>query len=206
MKKLIIKSTFLFALFAGMLTSCVQNDDTALPEIRVPFYAEEFEITPTTVLSLAGWTNFAEEGTVKWSARTFDNDGYAQFNTFGSPDVSNIAWLISPKIDISEHPTARFTFRSAQNFVSDDKNKLEVFVSTDYDGTNVLAATWEKIDAKVATKATTGYVYVNGGSLDLAKYQEAGAINVAFRASGSGTNTALDGLFQVDGLYVYTPK
>lgn len=206
MKKIMIKQAFFFALFAGLLTSCVQDDDTALPETRVPYFGEEFSIASNPVLTLEGWSNYAEAGTVKWSARTFNGDGYAQFNTFGSPDASNVGWLISPEISIKDRVNPKFTFRSAQNFVSNAANKLEVFVSTDYDGTNVLTAHWTKIDAVVADMTTKGYAYVNSGALDLTPFQAEETIHIGFKATGSGTNTSLDGLFQVDGLYVYTPN
>lgn len=206
MKKIMIKQAFFFALVAGLLTSCVQDDDTALPETRVPFFGEEFSIPSSTVLSLEGWTNYAEAGTVRWSARTFNGDGYAQFNTFGAPDASCVGWLVSPEINIKDRSNPKFTFRSAQNFVTSAANKLEVFVSTDYDGTNVSTATWTKIDARVADQTTGGYVYVNAGALDLTPFQAEETIHIGFKATGSGSNTALDGLFQVDGLYVYTPN
>lgn len=205
MKKIIIKSTFLLALFAGLLTSCVQEDDTSIPETRVPFFSEEFNIPASTVLAIPGWTNYAEAGTIRWSARTFSGDGYAQFNTFGGTDAINVGWLISPAIDITNYPNAKFTFRSAQNFVTSPNNKLEVFVSTDFNGTDVSTATWTKVKATVADQNTTGYLYINGGAIDLAPFNnENGTIHIGFKATGSGTNTALDGLFQVDGLHVYS--
>lgn len=203
-----MKPVFFFALVAGLLTSCVQDDDTALPETRVPFFGEEFSIPSSTVLDLPGWTNYAEAGTVKWSARTFSGDGYAQFNTFGAADATCVAWLVSPEIDLKDRMNPKFTFRSAQNFVTSAANKLEVYVSKNYDGTNVSTATWTKINAVVADLTTKGYVYVNSGALDLSQFvtDEDTTIHIGFKATGSGSNTALDGLFQVDGLYVYTPN
>jgi len=205
MKKIIIKSAFLLALFAGLLTSCVQDDDTALPETRVPFFTEDFDIPASTILAIPGWTNYAEAGTIRWSARTFSGDGYAQFNTFGGTDAVNVGWLVSPAIDITEGQNPKFTFRSAQNFVTSANNKLEVFVSTDYNGTDVSTATWTKMNAIVANQNTVGYVYVNAGAIDLSPFQ-GGIIHIGFKATGSGSNTALDGLFQVDGLHVYSSK
>ena len=39
------------------------------------------------------------------------------------------------------YESAKFLLQSAQNFVSDNANKLQVYVSTDLDGSNVNSAT-----------------------------------------------------------------
>jgi hypothetical protein len=209
MKKIIIKSAFLLMLFSGVLTSCVQDDDTDIPVLKVPFYSEQFQdpqyIQDGSVFDLPGWTNFAEEGNLLWSEQIYSGDGYAEFNSYGTGDASDIAWLVSPSIDISEYPGAKFAFTSAQNYVTSDANKVECYVSTDYNGTDVLAATWTKVDANFANSSTLGYLFVPSGEIDLAPYEAAGHIYIAFRAIGSGTtNSALDGLFQINDLYVYT--
>lgn len=206
MKKIFIKPLLLLVVLSGIITGCTKDDDYNVPTLRTPFFSEEFSVAPVTVLNLPGWTNFAEKGTIKWSSKTFDGNGYAQFNTFGGTDAVNVGWLISPSIDISGKENVKFSFQSAQNFVTDPANTTEAYVSTDFDGTNVLGATWTKVDAKFANKDTTGYLFVPSGSIDLTPYQEAGHVYIAFKTTGSGSNTALDGLFQIDNLYVYTSK
>lgn len=206
MKNNLLKSIFLLAITSVVLTSCVKEDDFVIPSVKTPFYSEEFEdIQHNTILDLADWTNYAETGTIKWKERIYSGNGYAEFNTYGSGNASNIGWLISPAYDLSGYENVKFSFQSAQNFVSDDANKLQVFVSTNYDGTNVTTATWTEINCNVANKNTTGYTFIPSGEIDLSTYENQ-TIHIAFRVTGSGTNTNLDGLFQVDNLYVYTSK
>lgn len=212
MKKIITKSMILAAL-AIAVTGCVQDDDTALPKIYVQFYSENFNsITQDqdgNVFDFEGWTNFAERGTKLWTKEYYRGDGTPQFNPFGSGQAQNITWLISPKIVFGEnHQNPGFTFQSSQNFVSDVvNNTIEVYVSSDYDGTNVLAANWVKMeDVRIATPDDGGYNFVNAGNFDLSQFVEAGHVYIAFRAIGSGSNTALDGLYQLNNLYVYNQK
>ena len=205
MKKIMIKPVLLLALFAGVLTSCVKDDDYDVPPLQVPFYQEKFQdVQHNTILDLPGWTNYAEAGNVKWKERVYSGDGYAEFNTYGSGDATNIAWLITPSIDITGKTGVKCSFQSAQNFVSSASNTVEVYASTDYNGTDVTTATWTRVDARVADASTTGYLFVPSGEVDLTPFEAAGHVFIAFKAIGSGTNTALDGLFEINNLYVYT--
>jgi hypothetical protein len=63
--------------------------------------------------------------------RVFRN-GYAEFNTTGAKVLSNIAWLISPKIDMDTHTNEILTFRTAQHHLDVDSplNSLEVYISS----------------------------------------------------------------------------
>ena len=146
-----------------------------------------------------GWTNYAETGTRLWTEREFNDDGYIQFSTFGSGQASNIGWAITPAIDLDGAENVVLSFSSATNFVDNPANKLEVLISTDFDGTNILGATWTALDATVANETTNGYVYIPSGEIDLSSYS--GIIHIAFRVTGNGTT--LDGLFQVDKVKVY---
>lgn len=200
--KNILKTGLLLSFSLALLTSCVNDDETAIPSLKVPFYSENFnEIDFNQVLDYENWTNFAEAGTKLWIEREFNDDGYAQFSSFQSGNSSNIGWLISPSIDLTDKIDVKMSFQSASNFVENSANKLEVYVSSNYDGTNVLAATWTKLDANVADETTNDYLYVPSGEIDLSTYT--GQIHIAFKATGSNT---LSGLFQVDKLNVYTSK
>ncbi len=200
--KNILKKGLLLSFSLALLTSCVNDDETAIPSLKVPFYSENFnEIDFNQVLDYENWTNFAEAGSKLWIEREFNDDGYAQFSSFQSGNSSNIGWLISPPIDLTDKIDVKMSFQSASNFVENSANKLEVYVSSNYDGTNVLAATWTKLDANVADETTNDYLYVPSGEIDLSAYT--GQIHIAFKATGSNT---LSGLFQVDKLNVYTSK
>ena len=203
MKNIFLKITF--AVFTlGVLSSC-NEDETDIPTVRPLLFNEDFpedEINFNADFDFVGWTNFAQAGTKKWIERDFSGSGYIQFSSFGSGNLSNIGWAITPAINMDATTNEVFTFKSASNFVSDASNKLEVLISTNYDGTNVLAATWTPLTAVVANQTTNGYIYIPSGEIDLSSYS--GNIHIAFKVTGSGTDTNLDGLFQVDDVKVYS--
>ena len=201
MKK-IINAVFLLTLTVGVLTSCSKEEDFEIPPYKPQLFGESFpedDIDFNQVFDFPGWVNFAETGTKKWIERDFDGSGYIQFSTFGSGEASNIGWAITPGFNLDSTTGEVLTFKSATNFVDDPANKLEVFISSNFDGTNVLAATWIPLDAVVADNTTNGYVYVDSGEIDMSSYT--GTVHLAFRATGNGTT--LDGLFQVDDIKVY---
>lgn len=195
-------SKFCLALFTfSMVVSC--SDDTDIAPFKPLIFSEDFpesEINYNATFDFEGWTNFAEAGTKLWIERDFNNDGYIQFSSFGSGQASNIGWAITPAITLPQDANAVLSFSSATNFVDNPANKLEVFISTDYNGTDVLAATWTQLNAVVADNTTNGYVYIPSGEISLADYS--GTVHIAFKATGNGTT--LDGLFQVDKIKVYS--
>lgn len=198
--KNIIKS-FLAIVTVSIAVSC--SDDTEIAPFKPLIFSEDFpepDINYNATFDFEGWTNFAETGTKLWIERDYNNDGYIQFSSFGSSQSSNIGWAITPEITISEDANAVLSFSSASNFVDNPSNKLEVFISTDYDGTNVLAATWVELDAIVANNTTNNYTYIPSGEIDLSSYS--GTVHIAFKVTGNGTT--LDGLFQVDKIKVYS--
>ncbi|MFN3967490.1 DUF5017 domain-containing protein [Flavobacterium sp.] len=198
--KNILKS-FLAIVTVSIAVSC--SDDTEIAPFKPLIFSEDFpepEIDYNATFDFEGWTNFAETGTKLWIERDFNNDGYIQFSPFGSSQASNIGWAITPAINISEGANAVLSFSSASNFVDNPENKLEVFIATDYDGTNVLAATWTELEAVVANNTTNNYTYIPSGEIDLSSYS--GTVHIAFKVTGNGTT--LDGLFQVDKVKVYS--
>jgi hypothetical protein len=201
MKNNFLKSIFLLVTSAVTLSSCVGDDDYVIPTLRPIIFSEDFnEINFNQNFDYADWTNFAEAGTRLWTEREFNDDGYIQFSSFGSGQASNIGWAITPAINMDENTGEILTFQSASNFVDNPNNKLEVFISTNFDGTNVLAATWTPINARVADNTTNNYTYIPSGNIDLSSYT--GNIHIAFKVTGN--STTLDGLFQVDKIKIYS--
>lgn len=168
------------------------------------FYTEDFQAAiDNTNLNLPGWTNFAESGTKLWREEVYQGNGYAELSSFGSGNALNVVWLVSPAINLDATSNEVMSFRTAQHHLDVDSpdNSLTVYVSTDFDGTNVLTATWTPVPVTLPTKDTTWYEFVSSGAIDLSSYS--GNIHVAFKFKGSGTNTTLDGAFQVDDLKVF---
>lgn len=200
MKNTFFKSVYL-VITAIVLSSCVGEDDFTIPTLKPVIFSEDFnEINFNENFDYTGWVNFAEAGTRLWTERDFNDDGYIQFSSYGSGQTSNIGWAITPAINMDENIGEVLTFQSASNFVDNPANKLEVFISSDFDGTNVLAATWAPLNATVADNTTNGYTYIPSGNIDLSAYT--GNIHIAFKATGN--STSLDGLFQVDKIKIYS--
>ncbi|OAB31459.1 hypothetical protein SAMN05444395_101551 [Flavobacterium fryxellicola] len=170
----------------------------------VPFFYEDFEtVIDKSKLNLPGWANLVQKGTLFWKGTVYSGNGYAEFNITGTKVVSNVAWLISPKIDMDVHSNEVLTFRTAQHHLDVDSplNALDVYVSTNFDGLNVTAATWIPLVVKLPSQATPWYQFIGSGAIDLSSYK--GKINIAFRYTGSGKNLALDGAFQIDDVQVF---
>lgn len=205
MKKYITRLLVLSVAASGF-TACDTEEEFDIPSVIIPYFQEDFQTAVDgTVLDLANWTNFAEAGTRKWGEEVFSGNGYAEFSAFGSGNATNKAWLISPAINVDQYDNDFMSFKVAQHHLDVDAagNSLEVLISTDFDGTNVLAATWTPVTANIPKKAATWYEFAPS-SVDLSGYT--GTIHVAFKFTGSGTDTTLDGAFQVDDILIYNKK
>lgn len=172
------------------------------PADYTSIFSEDFETAVDgTNLDFAGWTNFSEAGSRVWREEEYGNNGYTEFSPFGSSDASSIAWLVTPSIDMDANTNEKLFFRTAQHHLNDDvNNTLEVFISTDFDGTNVLAATWNPITVDMPDSDTSWYQFIDSGLIDLSAYS--GNINVAFKYTGSDTVPNQSAGFRIDDLYV----
>lgn len=200
MKNIFLKITF--AVFAiGTLSSC-NEEETDIPTTTITVVGEDFQsAVSNTDLDILGWTNFNEVGAWKWREKTFSGNGYAEFSAFGSGST-NTVWLISPEINLDVAEKKGVAFDVAQHHLDVDSpnNSLEVLISTDYDGTNVLGATWSTLPANIPTKNTDWYLFLKS-NINLSAYS--GKAHIAFKFKGSGTDTTLDGAFQVDNFLFY---
>lgn len=155
-------------------------------------------------LDYNGWTSFVEAGTIAWTEQDDDDNGYLQFSTFGLPGgPSNIAWAITPKINLDKSSNEILNFKTGRGFASSVNNKMEVYISTDFDGTNVLAATWTMLNGNIAsannaTGVGNGVMTADSGDIDLSSYS--GDIYLGFKAYGS---SSLTGAMRFDEVKIY---
>ncbi|TYB76022.1 hypothetical protein ES676_06105 [Bizionia saleffrena] len=172
-----------------------------LTDSNIVFY-EDFEASVDgTDLDLPGWTNFSEVGSRVWKEVFFEGNGLAEFGSFNSQDVENIAWLIAPNITTGSQNNMFFKFRSAHHHLESNDNTLEVYLSTDFDGIDVLGATWNPLNVTVPTTANNWYEFVDSGLIDISNYS--GGFFIAFKVTGSGTELDLDGSYQIDDFKVF---
>jgi len=205
MKNIFLKITFAI-IAVGTFSSC-NEAETDIPTTTVTILGEDFQsATNSTDLDIAQWTNFNETGTWKWREKTFTSsgvtNGYAEFSAFGSGSPINTVWLISPEmnLDVAEKKGVAFDVAQHHLDVDSPNNSLQVLISTNYDGTNVLAATWTPLQASIPVKSTSWYLFVKN-NIDLSAYS--GKAHIAFKFKGSGTDLTLDGAFQVDNFLFY---
>jgi hypothetical protein len=174
---------------------------------NIPFFAEDFQSVKNNVnFALPGWSNIVEKASKLWKSMVYAGNGYAEFNTTSTTAAENIAWLVSPKINLTGYKNAVLSFRSAQHDLKVDSplNTLEVYVSTNFDGSSVTKAKWTKLEAKVPTLSNPSREFMSSGGIDLSAYS--GNINIAFRYVGSGKDKTLNGAFMVDDIKIFGEK
>ncbi|HEX9980638.1 MAG TPA: choice-of-anchor J domain-containing protein [Flavobacterium sp.] len=200
MKINIFKYMLVGALSAGLFTAC--DTDTELPAYTPVVLGQDFnQGADNTLLDIPGWMNFAQEGTAKWKIQQFSGNGYAEFSSFLSAEAVNVGWLITPAFTLEEGNSKKLRFQASQSFVSSPANTLQILVSTNFDGTNVAAATWTPVDANLPGTDAEYFEFFDSGEISLAGFS--GNTYVAFKVTGSGTNTSLDGSYQIDNVKVY---
>jgi hypothetical protein len=159
------------------------GDDTPVP------FSQDFQaVVDKTNLSLQdGQISFRVanllEGTV------YSGNGYAEFNTTGAKVLSNIAWLISPKL-IWIHTND--DFRTAQHHLDVDSHLAGSICFSNFDGLNVTKATWTPLKVILPKQLVS---VVSSGGVDLSSYT---GKSISLSGTRSGKNLALDGAFQVD--------
>lgn len=162
---------------------------------------EDFELADNeTDLDLEGWTNFAQAGKVSWKTHHSDGNKYAAFNPIGSGNASNIGWLITPVYKKTASSFAYLNFKAAQSNVRSATNTLEVLISTDFDGTNVVAATWQPLEASLPSQSAPSNVFLDSGLIDLSSYE--GILYIAFKVKGNGRATSLSGAYLIDDILI----
>lgn len=152
--------------------------------------------TDNSNLNFPNWTNVAETGSEVWTEQVYSGNGYAEFSGYLTGDNVNIGWLVSPGIDMDVQTNEFLNFQVAQHHLDSDANTLEVFVSTDFDGTNVIGATWQPISASLPVMSDAWYTFKDSGLVDLSSYS--GTLYVGFKVTGSGNDQTLDGAYMID--------
>lgn len=174
---------------------------------NAPFFSEDFQSVKNNVnFALPGWSNVVEKASKLWKSMVYSGNGYAEFNTTSTTAAENIAWIITPKINLDGYKNAVMSFRSAQHDLKMDSslNTLEVYVSTNFDGSSISKAKWTKLEAKIPSIATPSRQFISSGGIDLSAYS--GNINIGFRYVGSGKDKTLNGAFMIDDIKIFAEK
>jgi hypothetical protein len=166
------------------------NTGTAFDEI-----SESFDgVDSDQDVGIAEWTNIAVKGTRLWRGKIFDTNHYAQATAYNDSNPEMETWLITPalKLDVDK----KLSFETAQAFYTHEG--LTVWISTNFDGTNINAANWTQINCPIASSADGDNTWVPSGNISLAAYSGIG--HIAFRYTGAGGGNT--GTFRVDNVNV----
>jgi hypothetical protein len=134
-----------------------------------------------------GWVDIMVAGTRAWIAKTYSDNHYAQATGYNSGLSDMETWLITPLVDNNAGDKV-LTFKTAMAYWAHSSgDPLEVYVSTDFNGSNFESATWEKLSPVLPTSSNSNYEWVASGDVDLSAYT--GNVAVAFKYKGSDTET-----------------
>lgn len=165
------------------------------------FFADFEQVTHNADVVLDGWVNFTEKGTKRtWQGKEFGGNKYVQFSANGSKEDENVAWLISPGIDLSLYTAPVLTFNMKVGYYN--ANCLQVLVSEDFTS-DPTTATWKDITSNfyLPQEPTGGYAddWSIAGLADMSGYE--GKVYIAFKYTGSGTGGKTT-TYQIDNMFV----
>jgi hypothetical protein len=154
----------------------------------VPEVYENFaNVSIGTNLTLTGWTNFVVAGNERWRGEEYGGNQYAEIQGYGTGLDNLEAWLITPPV-INTEGDKFLSFQSAMAYWEHNNNiPLEVFASTDFNGSNFETASWTKLNTTVADASSGNYSFVESGEISLSEFM--GNVAVAFKYKGSATES-----------------
>ena len=145
-------------------------------------------------INIPGWLNINEIGSRKWQGKEFAGEKYAQATSYNSGE-ENVCWLITPKIALVEMDNPVFSFESAQAYWNHEG--FSVIISTDFDGSDLSAATWTPLDCVTANQNHPANEWIPSGETDLSSYS--GFAYIAFRYEGND-NTGETTSYRIDNV------
>ena len=179
MKIKFLKAIFLLTLTSSVLTSCVGEDDYAIPTVKEYIFTEGF------TNNWSDWTKYSVTGTQVWQLDTqYGNPGScAKMSGFAnSTNNINEDWLISPVIDLTNETSAILSFQTASKFSG---NLLEIKISNNFSGDNPNDATWTDLSAVLDTD-TSNYIWTNSGNIDISSFLGEN-VHIAFKYTSTSS-------------------
>jgi hypothetical protein len=146
-------------------------------------------------IALSGWSNIAVKGTRLWRSQVFQSNVYAQATAYLDDASEMESWLITPPImmDVAK----KITFESA--YASFVQAGLTVWISSDFDGTDVSGATWQQLSPVLAMSGDTQHAFIPSGDVGLAGLGNPVRVGFKYVGSGPGGQTSS---FRIDNVKV----
>jgi len=145
---------------------------------------------------IPGWLNDIEIGSRKWKGKEIGNVKCAQATSLNT-NGELINWLITPRITLFVMNSPVFSFESSHGNWSHDG--LSVLISTDFDGSDIPAATWTALDCIIANQNHSTNEWIPSGLIDLSSYS--GNAYIGFRYEGND-NTGDTTSYRIDNVFL----
>jgi hypothetical protein len=171
----------------------VNFDNNRFGEYDTVFYEGFGAAVNGSAIGFENWKNIAVIGVLQWLGyNNMVDAAYAKIEGTGSASQT---YLVLPQQSLSNN---KMVFNTRAGNLQNAK--LELVVSTDYDGgANPGSATWTVVPATFGTAPTTGYgAWTPSGEVDLTSYS--GNVYVAFRYTAEATQK---GVFLLDDVLIY---
>ncbi len=144
---------------------------------------------------LQPWLAYSQASNADWKISSYGGHTYAYISGYGADEPSK-DWLISPKLQLTGDEV--LTFKSAKGY---NGSEIVVKISTDYSGFGDPAnATWEDLNATIATTNDGNYKWTDSGDVNLSSYR--GDAYIAFYHEAPGTTSNKVANWEVDDVVV----
>lgn len=169
----------------------------------VTLFEEKFDgLVDNALITLAGWVNSSEVGTVKWKSGTAGASGtnpWAECSAFGTGQASVKSWLITPEIDLTQTTLEKLEFRGTGGF--HNGATLRLFISNNYDGgATPWTATWTELNFNALPTQASGFApFASSGLIDISSFD--GTVRLGWVYEG-GTATNQTTTWEIDNITV----
>jgi hypothetical protein len=153
-------------------------------------------------IQIDGWQNIAQKGDRIWRNKIFSSNGYAQATAYGSNLARMVTWLITRPVTISVQKTLNFQTAKAYWAHTGTNLPFELLYSTDYNGRNLVSATWVPLSATIAGITDPDNTFINSGNVNL-PVENGKSCAIAFKYTGSSTESTS---YRVDNIVITVTK
>lgn len=178
------------------------TSDVKFYNSRCSIYEEDFSSFPASGTTIPGWKNIAETGDVLYTMASFGGNTYPKVSAVASakmPTTNISSWLISPDINLPIGTSPKLSFTCSRRYVT---GTFKVYVSINFNGTNVSTATWTLVTTVPPGTATAFTPFDLFASLNLTAYVGQ-KINIGFcYQAPAGAAPSAVGTYQPDDIKI----
>lgn len=170
---------------------------------KLLFY-EDFESIPVNVnLAMNGWKNISETGGVLFTGKISSSNRYAEIGAFATNQLVVSTWLVLPPVNLNNSSNEQLSFITKDAF--DNGASLQVYISTNYDGTLPWKAKWTLLKSLISKGSVNSIAakFTSSGNISLSGFT--GNIHIAFKYDGNdlpGINNKRTTTFQLDEIKI----